>query len=131
MVGSPHYVAPEVLQDSDAGYDRTEPTCGRQALFSMLLAGNLPFGKDLLNCPRLKSLVFERRRSRTAVRVVSKLAVPMCQRAIWNKMSSQSSYWISRVVLAFFFGSKALITDHEPEPPVYQTAWPVSLMGGR
>ncbi len=40
-----------------------------------MLAGNLPFGKDLLNCPRFEKFSFwARRRRRTAGRVIAKLA---------------------------------------------------------
>mmetsp|Transcript_29367 Transcript_29367/g.37879 ORF Transcript_29367/g.37879 Transcript_29367/m.37879 type:complete len:626 (+) Transcript_29367:130-2007(+) len=53
VVGSPHYVAPEVTNEPPTGYDGPKADCwSAGVILFAILAGNLPFAKDLASCER-------------------------------------------------------------------------------
>lgn len=70
VVGSPHYVAPEIIHENNDGYvgSKTDMWSSGIILYAML-AGNLPFGKELLQCPRfVKWNEWSRQRRRIQMR---------------------------------------------------------------
>ncbi len=55
VVGSPHYIAPEIGMDDPAGYDgRKVDMWSAGIILYSLFTGSLPFGPDLTCCPRFK-----------------------------------------------------------------------------
>jgi len=55
VVGSPHYVAPEITASESSGYDgRKVDMWSAGVILYGLLAGTLPFGRELTSCERYK-----------------------------------------------------------------------------
>ena len=108
VLGSPHYVAPEVLQDSDQAVTGPRPTCA-QALFSMLCLQVIYRLQRSSTVRALKSQFLGTQTKPHSRSCCQQIARPMCQRRHGTRCHRCSrSYWISRVVFspAFFFGSK-------------------------
>jgi serine/threonine protein kinase len=55
VVGSPHYIAPEIGMDDPAGYDgRKVDMWSAGVILYSFFTGSLPFGSDLSCCPRYR-----------------------------------------------------------------------------